>query len=359
MAQHWLQKFRTRTDRTVRITLSWMVVGAIGALFERAVLMDEGVKVSIQVLAMERVLSALVMGVVLGGIYSFLLRDRLRWLPFLPAFGIMASGIVLLFFGLKAAMTASGPGSKELIDGLWWGDNGPAWPADHVYWVLLMGATMLAVRLVDQYGSGALTYLSGRYFKPKQELRIFMFLDMRASMGVAERIGHLRYFSMLNDVYADITDPVLYSNGEIYQYVGDEVSVSWKLRKGLRDQRCLQCFFDIRDRLAEHADRYQQRYGHVPQFKAGFHYGTVTTGEVGLLKKDVIFSGDVVNTAARIQNMCNEHGVDLLISKDLLDILRPSDRRYTVRHIGEIALKGRSAAISLYSLDRASRAEGQ
>ncbi len=280
-----------------------------------------------------------------GGIYIFLLRDRLRRLAYLPALGVMSVLVLLAVAGIQlasASLEGTGPGTALLS---------LRFLAHYLYWDLLMAGTMLAVRLTDQYGSGALNYFTGRYDKPHQELRIFMFLDMRSSTAIAEKLGHVRYFELLNDVYADITDPLVYTGGEVYQYVGDEVSVSWPLRKGLKDHRCIRCFFGIQRKLAERADHYRQRFGLVPQFKAGFHYGEVTTGEVGLVKKERIFSGDVVNTAARIQNSCNTHGVEILLSKELLDVLRLPEQRYRPRHIGEITLKGKREEVSLWTLE--------
>ncbi|MEZ4761421.1 MAG: hypothetical protein R2810_16785 [Flavobacteriales bacterium] len=74
--------------------------------------------------------------------------------------------------------------------------------------------------------------------------------------------------------------------------------MSWPLRRGIRKQRALRCFFRIRRKLKERSPDYQARWGIAPIFKAGFHYGPVTMGQVGLVKKESIFSGDVVNTAA-------------------------------------------------------------
>ncbi|MCB0764475.1 MAG: adenylate/guanylate cyclase domain-containing protein, partial [Flavobacteriales bacterium] len=175
------------------------------------------------------------------------------------------------------------------------------------------------------------------------------FLDMRSSTTIAEELGHVKYFQLLNELYTDITDPVVDARGEIYQYVGDEVSVSWPLRRGIGRQRCIRCFLNIRAKLQRRSAYYEQRYGLVPMFKAGFHYGQVTTGEVGSVKKERIFSGDVVNTAARIQNSCNAHGVDNLLSKELLDVLQlPSS--YVVREIGNIDLRGKRNAMSLWTI---------
>ncbi|HRD52110.1 MAG TPA: adenylate/guanylate cyclase domain-containing protein, partial [Flavobacteriales bacterium] len=78
----------------------------------------------------------------------------------------------------------------------------------------------LMVRLSDQFGTGGLSHFIGRYRQPRQELRIFMFLDMRSSTSIAEDLGHVRYFQLINELFQDITDPIVYSRGEIYQYVG-------------------------------------------------------------------------------------------------------------------------------------------
>ncbi len=285
-------------------------------------------------------------GLVGGGVYIFLLRDRLRRLAFLPAFGIMSTMVAIAVavpHVLLPALTADSLPFAQLLFS--WSCLG-----DFLFWDILMGATMLMVRLNDQFGSGAAGFLLGRYLKPRQELRIFMFLDMRSSTAIAEEIGDTRYFQLLNEVYADITDPVIYSEGDIYQYVGDEISVSWQLHRGVKGQRCLRCFFDIQEKLRTRTEHYRQRYGIAPVFKAGFHYGQVTTGEIGLVKKQTIFSGDAVNTAAHIQAACNERGVDNLISKDLLDVLVLSPSKWSVRSVGEVTLKGKRRTIQLYTV---------
>ncbi len=346
-----IEKYRMRLRRTLRIALTWVGAGLVAALLEHNVLTTHGFHHPLMDEVNMYFWRSLLGGLVGGGTYIFLLRDRLRVLPFLKAFGIMALlvlPVVVFTHSVVPALGAPAEGGFRAVflERLY----SLTQLGQFLYYALMMGGTMLMVRLNDQYGSGGVGFLLGRYYEPRQELRIFMFLDMRSSTTIAEKIGHVRYFELLNDVYADITDPVVYSEGEVYQYVGDEVSVSWQLRKGLRGQRCIRCFFTIRRKLEQRAEHYRARYGLVPQFKAGFHYGEVTTGEVGLVKKETIFSGDVVNTAARIQNACNDHGVDILVSKDLLDLLRLPEHTYTTRHIGEIPLKGKRNNESLWTV---------
>lgn len=345
-----IEKYRRRLRRTLRVTLGWVAFGMVAAILENNVLSANGVAYPLEDQVNGYFWRSLLGGFVGGAVYIFILRDQLRSLPFLQAFGIMTAlmlPVVVTTHAVIPALMQEGPFLPVLLQRAWSLHQ----LGQFLYYTLMMGGTMLIVRLVDQYGTGGASFLLGRYYKPRQELRIFMFLDMRSSTTIAEAIGHVRYFELLNDVYADITDPVVYSEGEVYQYVGDEVSVSWQLRKGIKGQRCIRCFFAIRAQLERRAAHYQARYGLVPTFKAGFHYGEVTTGEVGLVKKQTIFSGDVVNTAARIQASCNDHGVDNLVSKELLDLLRLPDNLYRTHHIGQIPLKGKRNDVSLWTVD--------
>jgi adenylate cyclase len=342
-----LTRTRLRVHRVLRIALSWVVVGCITALFEHNELLSHGMASSLRDRLEERLLISLFAGLLGGGLYIFVARDRWRKFSYVKAVAIMAILMAVLMTAVVTFMpnlprSIAGGGAENTILSL-------SFLGKYLYWTLLMAGTMLMVRLNDQYGSGGINYLTGRYHRPKQEMRIFMFLDMRSSTTIAERIGHVEYFKLLNELYADITDSIVYSRGEIYQYVGDEISVSWSLRKGVGRQRCVRCFLDIRTKLNRRAKHYESRYGHAPLFKAGLHYGPVTVGEVGLMKKERIYTGDVVNTAAHIQGQCNAHGVDNLISQELLDVLR-LPAMYEVREIGSTDLKGKSNAIKLWTL---------
>ncbi len=151
---------------------------------------------------------------------------------------------------------------------------------------------------------------------------------------------------------ADLSDPIIDHAGEIYQYVGDEIVVSWPLDAGLRDNNnnCIRCFFAMRAALAHQSGKYQRIYGLVPTFKAGLHCGNVTTGEIGVIKKDIIFTGDVLNTTARVQGLCNALGVDNLVSGQLVTRLGP-DPSFQLRAMGPHALRGRDEQVVLFTLD--------
>ena len=97
------------------------------------------------------------------------------------------------------------------------------------------------------------------------------------------------------------------------------------------------------------SEKYINKFDLVPTFKAGLHLGEVTTGEIGVIKKDIIFTGDVLNTTARIQGLCNDYKVDLIISSDLIKKL-DLDSKKRIKSLGETELRGRSEKVELFTM---------
>lgn len=125
--------------------------------------------------------------------------------------------------------------------------------------------------------------------------------------------------------------------------------VSWKLKDGLKNNNCIECLFAMKRALENHAEKYERKFGILPAFKAGLHFGMVTAGEIGSLKKKIIFTGDVINTSARIQGLCNHFGTNLLVSEDLAKILQ-LPATYEIRLVRENLLKGRSKIMEIFSI---------
>ena len=222
----------------------------------------------------------------------------------------------------------------------------------YIFWLLVVLGTLIILLVNDKYGPGIFVdFLLGKYFHPKREERIFMFIDLKSSTTIAEKLGEQRYFNFLRDVYKHATSSILDSKGEIYQYVGDEIVISWKMHEGVDNSNCLNCFFDIQEALLLKEAHYRETYdGIVPEFKAGLHYGYVMAGEIGVVKRDIAFSGDVLNTAARIQQKCNELGVKILLSNYLLDKLNLQPDIFEPKKIGDMELRGKEQKVMLYTL---------
>ncbi len=87
-----------------------------------------------------------------------------------------------------------------------------------------------------------------------------MFLDLRSSTTIAEKLGESRYFNFLKNVFTHITPFILKSKGEIYQYVGDEVMISWKVKHGINNANCIHCFLNVQKELVRKRAYYSITY---------------------------------------------------------------------------------------------------
>lgn len=232
------------------------------------------------------------------------------------------------------------------------------WRADKVFWVFILYIILASLVLSfvkianEKFGKGVfLKMLLGRYKDPKEEKRIFMFLDLKTSTTIAETLGHYKYSQLIQDCFYDINDVVPKYDAEIYQYVGDEVVLSWPYAKGLANKNCIALFFEFQDLLKSKANYYNQKYGVTPEFKAGLHGGKLMVAEVGIVKKELAFHGDVINTSARIQAECNRHNVGILISEKLKTDLNIKED-YSITNLGSVLLRGKLEEVGIYTLEK-------
>jgi adenylate cyclase len=218
------------------------------------------------------------------------------------------------------------------------------------FFALIAVVIQFALQMNRMIGTNVLGYfLVGAYHRPKSEERVFLFLDLEGSTQLAERLGSARYFELLRRFVDDLSEPILQAQGEIYQYAGDEVVVTWSLPVGVREANCVRCFFGIRAAVARQAARYEQDFGVVPRFRGGLHGGTVTAGELGDLRQQIVFVGDILNTAARLEEYAKRSGLDLVVSGELLTCLALPPGLAAAR-CGELALRGKAAPVVAYSL---------
>ena len=169
-----------------------------------------------------------------------------------------------------------------------------------------------------------LNLVLGRYFRPVNEARIFMFVDLIGSSRLARRLGDVRFHEYLSEFFYTIDPAIVETDGEIVSYVGDAVIITWPLGNNpVRNSLCLVALKSMVKRLDKAAPRFDDQFGVAPRFRAALHGGDVVVGECGNSRKQITFLGDVVNTAARIEAISKEEGIDLLASGKIVDAVTP------------------------------------
>jgi len=228
---------------------------------------------------------------------------------------------------------------------------------DSIFWLLVIYYFFMTLlisfihQVNKKYGPGILLpLLLGRYREPKEEDRIFMFMDLKSSTTTAEELGHLKYSSFIRDCFADINEVLYLFRAQVYQYVGDEIVLTWPESEGIKNHFCIEFYFACKKQFQDRAAYYMSNYARIPHFKAGAHTGTVTTVEIGEYKRDLAYHGDTLNTAARIQSVCNEYGKNFIASKELIDKVGPHPCMKT-EELGKILLKGKTTQVELVSIE--------
>lgn len=191
-------------------------------------------------------------------------------------------------------------------------------------------------------------WIFGMMNKPREDERIFMFIDMKSSTTIAERLSHEKFSHLVQDVFNDMAIVDNYM-GEIYQYLGDGAIISWTVKKGLRNNNFLKAYYGFTKLIAKREDYYHRKYDLIPKFKAGLHVGKVMVLQVGRIRKDISYNGDTINTTARIESMCNTYNKELLISSDLYERVYSKDE-FIFKEVDNTRLKGKRRMVGIYQV---------
>ena len=292
-------------------------------------------------------------GIVIGLCEEFLFLDRFRTKTymFLLLFRTFVYSFVFAFFILFVnSSTKFLTKNQSFRDSLY-----SSLFEEHYFRDLLIAIVfasviiaLLQIRRLHKPGD-LIKYITGKYHRPEEIRKIFLFIDLKSSTSIAEKLGNLRYSEFLIDYYSDMTDAVLMSRAEVYQYIGDEIVLTWSFEEGIKDAKCIHCFFDIRNTMELNKDRYLEKFGVYPQFKAAMHAGSVSVTWIGTIKKEVVYHGDVLNTTARIQDECNKYDQFFLISEYMLNSLELPEYLKS-EFVGEHQLKGKMEKVKIFGL---------
>ena len=269
---------------------------------------------------------------------------RLRRLPLLAYFGVRVLFYVVVILGGLSVVRFLFHDLEHLFD--------------DVFLISLAFAVAMSVlaNLVFEMGLllgfGTLrNLLTGRYVQPKREQKAFLLIDMQDSTGIAERLGPVVFHALLNEFFRNVSDAALECGAEIHKYVGDEAILTWPDSK-LGSGDCLACAFLARDYIAADSQRYQRRFGIVPQFRAALHCGEIVAGEIGDVRREIAYVGETLNVAARLLDAAKSLGHAVLVSEDLLArVALPAGLKAV--SLPTLTVRGRAAPLGVSALQAA------
>lgn len=228
-----------------------------------------------------------------------------------------------------------------------------------LFYALIFIGIIIFTRQIDRkLGQGVLlNYITGRFHQAKEVERIFMYLDLRSSTTIAENLGEIQFHNFLHDFFLDITDCILAAKGIIYSYVGDQVVVTWKMKTGLEQANCIKTYFYVKHRVKQLREKYLHQYGLVPRFSTSFHCGKVVIGELGYVKSQIVYQGEVLYQTAAMEKKFSVLQLQeaILISESLINqLVLPTLLKATkVTEIDDVG----TSPLGIYTLEE--RTEGE
>lgn len=306
--------------------------------------------------ASEYLIFGLILGVMVGVVYTiieFLFDKFLSKVLHLGLIFLFKSIIYLIFLIFSLTLIAYLAEAYIKVD---FPNQRGWWLSNKIFWVvtsyfIICSLIFSFIRLTnDKFGKGVIfNMIIGRYRKPREVERILMFIDLKSSTTIAESLGHLKYSQFIQDCFYYLNRIVSKYDAEIYQYVGDEAVLTWRLKKGLNQFNCIHLFFEYERKLKRNSKYFMKKYGVIPEFKAGLHSGKIIITEVGTIKKELAYHGDVINTTSRIQEQCNDYNESLLVSEELLIDLKLTSQ-FEVIPQGDELLEGKTETLKLFAI---------
>lgn len=208
---------------------------------------------------------------------------------------------------------------------------------------------LLILRVVSFIGARNLLHLmTGRYQRPMVEDRAFLFIDLKDSTRITEALGVVRAREFISDFIFDVSKAITDHRGDVYKFMGDGIIAVWQHQDKGALTDAVAAVVAAERALARRADRYENRFGHIPEFRAGLHAGEVIASEQGDLRRSIEFNGDHINIAARLEQKAKEHGRTLVFSEVVAEALH--DTGVPTESLDEELVKGYSQPLRLYCL---------
>ena len=341
-----MTRFKSKLNIFLVVIIAAAVIGAGYAAFLDYVLRSD--------LSANSFVRGALRGIIVGTIvlvFEFALAasrigQALRRAPFLVSLVLRALATTLalmaaIFISRMIFSTRGHPMEQWLESGLY---------RDFVFVSFIAFAIHFVLQTRRIVGGKILTYfLLGRYNQPVVEHRIFMLLDIVESTAIAQRLGETEALKLVTRFFFDIAEPIDRFGGETDIYVGDEIVVSWPMTDRSRNGRCLECYKAIRSVIAANESRYVERFGEAPRFRVGLHGGPIAAGECGDNKRQVVYIGDTINVAKRLQEACRDYDQELLISGDLLNNLDLPEGLRSEK-VGTSILRGRNTETRFFTI---------
>jgi|TARA_R110002124_G_scaffold85897_4_gene222503 class 3 adenylate cyclase len=208
--------------------------------------------------------------------------------------------------------------------------------------------TSYLLNIINTVGSKHIFHiLIGTYKRPVETMRVVLFLDMVGSTKIAEKLSPQKSMELISRFIFDAGYIFRIYGGDLINYTGDGLVVIWPIGKA---KNALRSISALEKRLLKYEKEYKKKYDYTPQFRVGIHTGKVVLSQVGEDRLFLSLYGDVVNTAARLEQMNKKLGTKVLISGYARRLFRQDDE-YDFKSLGQKDIAGKEKDIEVFTVN--------
>jgi adenylate cyclase len=177
-----------------------------------------------------------------------------------------------------------------------------------------------------------------------------MFTDIEGFTTLAERLPPDALARHLGDYLEAMTSAVEAACGTIDKYIGDAVMAFWNAPVPVEAHAQCACEAVLACQAATRALYASPAWQGLPPLvtRFGLHTAEVMVGHFGARSRfNYTALGDGVNLAARLEPLCKQYGVTVLVSEVIAEA---AHERFVFRRVDRVAVKGKTRAIDVYEL---------
>lgn len=182
---------------------------------------------------------------------------------------------------------------------------------------------------------------------------VLIYADIRNFTTLSEKADASDVVAMLNYYYGIWHENIKKYHGTINKFIGDALLAFFDYDKELK-QNANHAVTSALEMIAS-LERINKELLHkmLPPLDGigiGIHCGEVILGDIGGERKDYTLIGDVVNTTARLEELCKLYDCALIISEACY-ILLDARLQQRFRYLSSIAPKGKEEKVTFYGLN--------
>ncbi len=174
------------------------------------------------------------------------------------------------------------------------------------------------------------------------------FSDIASFSTFSEKLTAQELVAFLNRYLTAMSDIILQQNGTIDKYEGDAIISFFGAPLDMEDHavRCVLAALEQQRVLATLREEWQQEGLPAVHIRIGINSGPMVVGNMGTASSmNYTMMGDHVNLASRLEGVCKEYRVPILMSKDTYLLVRD---RIAARFVDRVRVVGRGQPVDLY-----------